>query len=275
MGQFEKIVVLSVIGLIAVILVVALHGDEDPLAGLGNRGGEVALEEGEELHGPLLAGPLPIRGRQDDLRAEGTGAKAPDPAGLDLRDPFQGGEERSARTAQASEGGIRLERDQLALNAGVRDPRSAEAEVQAVEVLPIGAALVTLRGLEDTWEPDLKQYTCRRGDGLRALARRFYGDERFESLLRQFNEGVDRLEEGQVLLLPVFDPRGEAAVAAVTDEEFRAGAGVHLVGEGESLWSIAVKHYGKGTEWQRIFDANRDRLAKPDALRAGMNLRIP
>ena len=47
--------------------------------------------------------------------------------------------------------------------------------------------------------------------------------------------------------------------------------------KGDSLWSIAAKPeiYGKATWWRRIYEANRDQLKSPDALKAGMVLKIP
>jgi nucleoid-associated protein YgaU len=41
------------------------------------------------------------------------------------------------------------------------------------------------------------------------------------------------------------------------------------------LWKISVKHYGKGSKNLEIYEANRDVLKTPDALRPGMTLRIP
>lgn len=287
MGQFEKIVVLSVIGLIAVILVVAFSGSEDPLAGMGGEDSEATATLDGELHGPLpTTDPRPIRGRDDVDPAAGLAdalGSAPDPDELDMRDPFA-----PEKGDAPKKGATEVERDRLMLNAETVDPHAEEGKEEAalVEGLPPGAALVTLRGLEDTWEPDLKQYTCRRGDGLIALARRFYGEDRMESLLRQYNEGVELLEEGQVLLVPVFDLRapgesgapareGSAREAKGKDAAPTGGGGVHVVGDGENLWGIAQDHYGRGSEWQKIYDANRDRLSNPDALRAGMTLRIP
>ena len=51
----------------------------------------------------------------------------------------------------------------------------------------------------------------------------------------------------------------------------------YVVQKGDSLWSIAAKPdvYGKATRWRRIFDANRDLLKSPDAVRPGMKLKIP
>ena len=47
------------------------------------------------------------------------------------------------------------------------------------------------------------------------------------------------------------------------------------VGQGESLWDIAVRVYGNADMYQRIYDANRDRIRDPDHIVPGMTLSLP
>lgn len=49
----------------------------------------------------------------------------------------------------------------------------------------------------------------------------------------------------------------------------------YTVKSGDTLFSIAKEIYGRGDDWKRIFDANRDRLSAPDRLPHGTILRIP
>jgi nucleoid-associated protein YgaU len=49
----------------------------------------------------------------------------------------------------------------------------------------------------------------------------------------------------------------------------------HLVKKGETLSHLAQKYYGKGSEYKKIFDANRDQLSDPDKIREGQTLQIP
>lgn len=65
-------------------------------------------------------------------------------------------------------------------------------------------------------------------------------------------------------------------VITAFDDMASAGSTEYVVQKGDTLWVIAKKVYGKGSQWHRIYDANRDRLASPEAnLKLGMKLAIP
>jgi nucleoid-associated protein YgaU len=49
----------------------------------------------------------------------------------------------------------------------------------------------------------------------------------------------------------------------------------YTVQDGDTLWAIAERYYGDGSQYTRIFDANRDQLDSPDVIQAGQTLRIP
>jgi nucleoid-associated protein YgaU len=50
---------------------------------------------------------------------------------------------------------------------------------------------------------------------------------------------------------------------------------VHVVQPKETLQDLARRYYSDGTKWRRIYEANRQRIADPDKIRAGMKLIIP
>ena len=50
---------------------------------------------------------------------------------------------------------------------------------------------------------------------------------------------------------------------------------IHEVVAGESLSKIALKYYGNGNKYMKIFEANRDILSNPDLIKPGQKLRIP
>jgi nucleoid-associated protein YgaU len=54
-----------------------------------------------------------------------------------------------------------------------------------------------------------------------------------------------------------------------------SGARTHKVEKGDTLSAIAKKYYGKASEYNKIFEANRDQLKDPDKIKVGQTLRIP
>ena len=81
---------------------------------------------------------------------------------------------------------------------------------------------------------------------------------------------------------PTPPPAAPAAVAetkapapAPAADAAPAVARTHTVAEGETLSVIAFKYYGSPNKWDKIFDANRDKLKSPDQVRPGLVLKIP
>lgn len=50
---------------------------------------------------------------------------------------------------------------------------------------------------------------------------------------------------------------------------------LHEVKKGDNLWKIATKHYGNGSKYPEIFEANKPMLSDPDKIYPGQMLRIP
>lgn len=49
----------------------------------------------------------------------------------------------------------------------------------------------------------------------------------------------------------------------------------YTVRRGDSFWKLAVKFYGDGTKWTKIYQANKKIVSKPEKLRAGQKITIP
>jgi len=49
----------------------------------------------------------------------------------------------------------------------------------------------------------------------------------------------------------------------------------YTVKKGETLWSISRKFYGTGKKWRSIYEANKNVIANPSKVRAGITLKIP
>jgi nucleoid-associated protein YgaU len=268
MGKLEKVVVLSVLFVIAVILVVSLTMDNP-----------IDKQNVSVLGQPAPAAPPAI-----------------DPA-LASRPPSVATPGATTETAPTT---------LLSTNVGTLPPANAPAAAPAsplaaqpaptlpgASALPSGSLLRTTEGLQDSFVSDMKFYTWKAGDTYRGVAQTYYGDWEKLSILRRANEGRRTVQPGEKILVPVFDPDGASAASAVAvsptpakDASKKTGAKagdlaasgkgrIHVVKEGESLWKIAKAELGNGALWEKIYAANKDVMKSPEALKTGMKLRIP
>jgi len=66
-----------------------------------------------------------------------------------------------------------------------------------------------------------------------------------------------------------------SATGAVTGSSAVTGWTIHEVGAGETLSGLASKYLGTHRRYRELFNANREILTSPDALRVGMKLKVP
>lgn len=62
---------------------------------------------------------------------------------------------------------------------------------------------------------------------------------------------------------------------AEADASLSAGFRSHTVGPRETLYRLATIYYGDGRLWQKIYYANKNRIADPSDLPVGIRLIIP
>jgi len=69
----------------------------------------------------------------------------------------------------------------------------------------------------------------------------------------------------------------ETPVAAEesSGDEAALSGDTYTVVSGDTLWAIASKHYGDGSKYMKIFEANTDLLENPDRIQPGQELVIP
>lgn len=67
-------------------------------------------------------------------------------------------------------------------------------------------------------------------------------------------------------------PRAQTMGASVSGGQ---SSRTYTVQQGDSLSKIAKQFYGNGSQYMKIFDANRDRLSDPNRIQAGQELIIP
>ena len=71
---------------------------------------------------------------------------------------------------------------------------------------------------------------------------------------------------------------GQPPDASVEKEREASGAPnakTYTVKKGDSLWAIAAKYYGKGSEYAKIVQANPDKISNPNAIYPGQVLMLP
>ncbi|MBV8880735.1 MAG: LysM peptidoglycan-binding domain-containing protein [Planctomycetaceae bacterium] len=54
-----------------------------------------------------------------------------------------------------------------------------------------------------------------------------------------------------------------------------ARLGTYTVMQGDTLYGISVKVFGTPRHYERIYEENRDRIADPNTLQIGLNLKLP
>jgi nucleoid-associated protein YgaU len=71
-------------------------------------------------------------------------------------------------------------------------------------------------------------------------------------------------------------PQPQAAAATASASAGGSGAGrTYKVQPGDTLSKIAKEFYGNASDYNRIFQANQDKLQNPDQIKVGQELLIP
>ena len=83
-------------------------------------------------------------------------------------------------------------------------------------------------------------------------------------------------EVREKIILAAGNVEGIGKVEEEIKTEDAADAAVfHTVAKGDTLWAIATEHYGNGSKYNEIFEANKPMLSDPDKIYPGQVLRIP
>jgi nucleoid-associated protein YgaU len=260
MGRLEKIVVLTVLFLVAVILAYSLNsgpgGNKAPLAGAGKTSGP--------------------RGRNGNTESVEQNASTANPAAAQPNGAL------NSSVAPAKPTGANTDAGTAAHGPAAANPPGAQ---------PLAATqyIVTREGLVPTADDAWMLYTWKAGDTFAALSERYYGSKLYVSRLKSANEGKDdaKLAAGEQILVSVapmnaVDPAALAKPAAKeADKTAEATAtkwsgGPYVVKAGDVLGTISQQVYGTSKKWKKIYDANRDVLGdSPNTLKVGTKLRIP
>ncbi|MAX25453.1 MAG: hypothetical protein CMJ19_13210 [Phycisphaeraceae bacterium] len=114
------------------------------------------------------------------------------------------------------------------------------------------------------------------GDNLYLIAQRYYGDGKLWRLIRDANPNLVSTEGTIMLNSRLLIPSKKQVDRIQNGETATSNAPREIVVEsGQTLSELAKIHLGNAADWDELLKANRDRLNRPEELRAGMTLRLP
>ena len=182
--------------------------------------------------------------------------------------------------------------------AAVTEPEPEPAPATAPEPAPIVVAPSgepTTEKIKRLIPPKFRTVTVHKGDtSFAAVSRReFNGDARYAEAISKANPLVspNKLIAGKTQLRIPLDPDNiqgkvvEVEVVAnqpatsktgTVDVPASATAGqTYVVKSDDTLSTIAKRFYGKSAAWQKIYNANRDKIPSPERLKPGIAITIP
>ena len=105
-------------------------------------------------------------------------------------------------------------------------------------------------------------YTVKKGDTVKDIAKKYFGARSKWKLIYQANKDVItpslKVKTGAKLVIPV-------PVVCM----------IYTVRKGETLEDIAEKFYGKSSKWEKIYNANKNKVTASKKVKAGKQLFIP
>ncbi|OHB75440.1 MAG: hypothetical protein A2Z34_07390 [Planctomycetes bacterium RBG_16_59_8] len=126
--------------------------------------------------------------------------------------------------------------------------------------------------------PPSQEYVIKQGDNYHDLAKKFYGDGSKAKMIADANPQFppNRLKINAKIVIPTFEATPPAVPAVDNAPATVSGSKTYKVQDNDSYWKIAAKVYGKGDMYQKIMDANKDRVASHgSALKPGWTIRLP
>ena len=131
--------------------------------------------------------------------------------------------------------------------------------------------------LEENRERTVVTYTVEEGDTLWKISGKFYGSGAFWQRIYEDNSSVitdpDKIYVGQMLTIYLTDR--EKADESGNSEQTGMRGNYYTVQQGDTLWKIALKVYGKGWRWRKIYQANAGEIPEPQTIFEGQILFIP
>lgn len=113
------------------------------------------------------------------------------------------------------------------------------------------------------------------GDDLWHIAEKFYrSGYNYVDIMKENNiTGAGVIVAGQELRIPKVEAKKLTVVETKTTTSIAVGE--YSIQKGDSYWSIAVRAYGDGFQWPKIYWANKKLFNNPDLIFANVKITIP
>jgi len=143
--------------------------------------------------------------------------------------------------------------------------------------IPGSTDITLIDGGEKLFSKEEKVYEVVKGDNLWKIAVKEYGDGYAWTKIAAANnlKNASVIGVGQKIVLPKIETKEMVSKSDNLDTSSISQGSEYKVVRGDSLWKIAVRAYGDGYQWTKIWQENRSKLVNPNGLEIGMMLNIP
>lgn len=217
-------------------------------------------------------------GRSGELPMSGTGPVSTTPTGAATRPSSLGGSTPITPYAGGTTGGSSM--------PVTFDNTPATRPSDPLHYSPPTSSVEIARSAVPPEPAAAKEYTIKAGDTFASIAARTLGSADKWHEIAQANPRVDptKLKVGMTIRLP---GKAAATTAGGTTTDRRSadngsttstptGGASHTIRAGETLTTISQKYYGTGSQWKRIYNANKAKIGSdPDHLPVGATIAIP
>lgn len=121
-------------------------------------------------------------------------------------------------------------------------------------------------------------YTVVKGDSLWKIAEKKYNNGFMWNEIVKVNDlkNPRLLSVGQKLVMPAIAAEGKGDQKAIINNQAKIDTGSdYVVVKNDNLWNIAVRAYGDGYQWTKIWDNNKNAIKDPGVIKVGTKLLIP
>ena len=124
--------------------------------------------------------------------------------------------------------------------------------------------LVITKGKEESQNQTEYFYEVKAGDSLWKIAQTVYGDGfKYQEIANNnLIKSPSSIEPGMKLKITKVETK-------------QVVSGEYIIARGDSLWKIALKSYGDGYQWTKIWENNKQVIKNPNNLEIGTKIIIP